>query len=239
MPHHTRDPKSAGFTLIELLVVMAIISILAGLLLPSLTKARQAARVTDCKNQERQVLIALIMAADQNDGKIPTASQTGVYTGNSQAFLRETPSKNGYSPLVGLGKLGLIEYHGAKFGRNILTDAGIFGCSASRGRTPTDIRYKWARPVESGSIEGAFLYRETAAGMQEKPDSSTGRPKAIIIDNSYSYGGKEYIPHNGDTVNIAFWDGHVKTVNNIDGRFTRKVWGKEEDVRLWKAADEE
>lgn len=73
MNKFSRARSAGGFTLVELLVVIAIIVVLASFLLPALRNARERARQAACLNNLRQVGMALIIYAQDNNNWLPPA----------------------------------------------------------------------------------------------------------------------------------------------------------------------
>lgn len=78
-----------GFTLIELLVVIAIIAILSGIIFPVFSVAREKARTTVCLNNLKQLGMACILYADDNNKYYPPAVYTDYLTGKGITWTNE------------------------------------------------------------------------------------------------------------------------------------------------------
>ena len=110
-PARMDKQRTAAFTLIELLVVIAIVSLLAALLVPSLSKAKDVARTTVCANNLRQIGMATFVYVDDYDSYLPAADSVGAnwpYSPGWMFVLKPYLGNNPYlcapvSGTVGLG----------------------------------------------------------------------------------------------------------------------------------------
>jgi len=84
-PTHQQAQQTIAFTLIELLVVISVISILAALLLPALSRAKESGRATVCLSNLHQIGIALQVYVGDFNNRLPSMSD--IYPGVTNEFL--------------------------------------------------------------------------------------------------------------------------------------------------------
>jgi prepilin-type N-terminal cleavage/methylation domain-containing protein len=212
-----------AFTLIELLVVIAIIAILAAMLLPALSSAKQRAWTTSCNSNLHQIGLGMKMFADENNELYPESGST-IYWGATDPTTGKASWMEQIFPYVGNtnvydcpGNVQLPSQYQGPFNY-------FNGCNAAYIASDPDPAHRHFASVKSAAImfPSAFVLGGDTAGTKSGPilfdpldadkDDFTQNCVGGAADDSLT----EFWQVHSHGQNVMFADGHSKWYKSYD-----------------------
>lgn len=189
----TKNVLPNGFTLIELLVVIAIIAVLASMLLPALSRAREMARRAACIGQFRQIGLATSMYCGENGGHLPPMAQTWALYWMDPNHWDRYPGVRGLMPFLEDYNLFYCPNH----------PEGLYGFAWDNGH----ITYLWFCNEEVPGYLGRLQATDDPAGTRLSGDLTWNDA------NPYGYSNRNstnHVPSDPQGSNMLYFDFHVE-----------------------------
>jgi prepilin-type N-terminal cleavage/methylation domain-containing protein/prepilin-type processing-associated H-X9-DG protein len=252
----TRSTAAAGFTLVELLVVIGIIAVLVAILLPTLGKAREQAKVVACQSNLRQVALSAMMYANTNKGFLPQRAGDGSGTNGVPSWTYDSPSVSSYVVQQPTAIGWVLEADpGANIGRLIVN--GFLGTKATPdkfyayqkhiptymvrfcpGQEPTGTSIWWIHGNSSYLFNPHWAWYKDPGGANHKVTAyrklrDVPKTKALVMDAVIDVGALSHRRGDRAPVNIAFSDGHVSTADDSQLVSKLTTWPVGSDSYRW------
>ena len=217
--------KKHFYTLTELLVVISIITVLAGIALPSLQYARMRARGSACTSNQGQVMKIVSLAMSNNDNMLQsgeTADSSGDEVENADTWITRLAKKNMVQSLEAF-RCPSFDYEtrsdadAGNFSANQLKEAyGLVYTGENNGKM--DFRGSKIRRAESGSSKFEVSANALLMGGCTRSTDTAVKPQALLFGDANTDAGRndndgKLAAIHSKRVNVFFLDGHSDSLD--------------------------